>query len=152
MTIGIMSEAGCPGIADPGQVLVGVAQGMGAVVKPFAGPSAILMALMASGMNGQQFRFNGYLPIDSGERMKSLKELEQESSRKSCTEIFIETPYRNNQMLETILKSCQPSTRLCIAVDITSGQEFIKTKTIAEWKKNIPDLHKRPVVFCLLGG
>lgn len=149
MTIGILSEAGCPGIADPGQILVSVAQGMGAAVKPLVGPSSILLALMASGMNGQQFQFSGYLPIDNGERMKSLKELESESSKKKSTQIFIETPYRNNQLLETILKTCQPTTRLCIAVDITGKQEAIITKPVSEWKKNIPDIHKRPAIFLL---
>lgn len=149
MTIGILSEAGCAGIADPGQLLVSVAQDMGATVKPFVGPSSILLALMASGMNGQRFQFHGYLPIDNGERMKSLKEIESESSQKKCTQIFIETPYRNNQLLETILKTCQVTTRLCIAVDITSKQEAILTKTIGDWKKNIPDIHKRPAIFLL---
>lgn len=147
MTIGILSEAGCPGIADPGQLLVSVAHSMGATVKPFVGPSSILLALMASGMNGQRFQFIGYLPIDNSERMKSLRELESESLQKKSTQIFIETPYRNNQLLEAILKTCQPSTKLCIAVDITGRQEAIITKTVGEWKKNIPDIHKRPAIF-----
>jgi 16S rRNA (cytidine1402-2'-O)-methyltransferase len=149
--IGIISEAGCPGIADPGQILVAAAHESGAIVKPLVGPSSILLALMASGLNGQQFQFVGYLPIDNGERMKALKELEAESKRKNCTQIFIETPYRNNQLLETIVKTCSPGSRLCIAVDITSAAESIQTKSISEWKKQLPDLHKRPVVFCLLG-
>jgi len=148
--IGIISEAGCPGIADPGQILIALAHKEGAIVKPLVGPSSILLALMASGLNGQQFRFNGYLPIDNAERMKSLKQLEQESARKNCTEIFIETPYRNNQLLETIIKTCQPSTRLCVAADVTSANEWIRTRTLAEWKKNTEDLHKRPAIFCLL--
>lgn len=152
MTIGIISEAGCPGIADPGQVLVAEAHRMGAVVKPLVGPSAILLSLMASGLNGQQFRFHGYLPIDNQEKIKTLKELEAESQRKKMTQLFIETPYRNNQLLESILNHCQPSTSLCIAVDITGAKEMIKTKTIAEWKKAVPDLHKRPVIFLLLAG
>lgn len=149
--IGIISEAGCPGIADPGQILIAAAHESGAIVKPLVGPSSILLALMASGLNGQQFQFVGYLPIDNGERMKALKELEAESKRKNCTQVFIETPYRNNQLLETIVKTCSPASRLCIAVDITSVDESIQTKSIGEWKKKLPELHKRPVVFCLLG-
>ncbi|MEO5999025.1 MAG: SAM-dependent methyltransferase [Chitinophagaceae bacterium] len=152
MTIGIISEAGCPGVADPGQLLVAVAHSMGAVVKPLVGPSSILLALMASGMNGQQFRFDGYLPIDNAERMKALKEMEEDSLRTKTTHIFIETPYRNNQILETILKTCLPATRLCVAVDITSSQEAILTKTINDWKKNIPDINKRPAIFLLYAG
>jgi 16S rRNA (cytidine1402-2'-O)-methyltransferase len=150
ITVGIISEAGCPGIADPGQLLVETAQEMGATVKPFVGPSSILLALMASGMNGQQFRFNGYLPIDNADRVKMLRELENESAKKNCTQVFIETPYRNNQLAETICNNCLPQTRLCIAVDITGPQEWIKTRTIAAWKKNIPDIHKRPAIFCLM--
>lgn len=149
--IGIISEAGCPGIADPGQLLIGVAQAAGATVVPLVGPSSILLALMASGMNGQQFRFNGYLPIDTAQRIKALKDLESSSIRQNCTEIFIETPYRNNQLVETILKTLHPNTRLCIAADLTAATEFVRTKTIAEWKKEVQELHKRPVIFCLQG-
>ena len=152
MTIGIISEAGCPGIADPGQLLVEVAQKMGASVKPLVGPNSILLALMASGMNGQQFHFAGYLPIDTAERVKTIKELEQESSRKRCTQIFIETPYRNNQLVETLLKSCKAGTQLCIAADLTGSNEYIRTRTIEEWKKNLPDIHKRPAIFLLYAG
>jgi 16S rRNA (cytidine1402-2'-O)-methyltransferase len=152
MTIGILSEAGCPGVADPGQLLVAVAQNMGAMVKPLVGPNSVLLALMASGMNGQQFRFNGYLPIDSNERIKALKEMEAESLRIKVTQIFIETPYRNNQILDTILKTCMPLTRLCVAVDITGSSEAILTKTIGDWKKNIPDINKRPAIFMLYAG
>lgn len=152
MTIGILSEAGCPGVADPGQLLVAVAQNMGAVVKPLVGPNSVLLALMASGMNGQQFRFNGYLPIDSNERIKALKEMEAESLRIKVTQIFIETPYRNNQILDIILKTCMPLTRLCVAVDITGSSEAILTKTIGDWKKNIPDINKRPAIFLLYAG
>jgi 16S rRNA (cytidine1402-2'-O)-methyltransferase len=148
-TIGIISEAGCPGVADPGQLLVETAHGMGAAVKPFTGPSSILLALMASGMNGQCFRFTGYLPIDVGERIKAIKELEADSAKKQCTQIFIETPYRNNQLIETVLKTANPSTRLCIAVDLTGLNESILTKTVADWKKNVPDIHKRPAIFLL---
>lgn len=149
LNIGIISEAGCPGIADPGQILVSVAHSIGAVVKPLVGPSSILLALMASGMNGQRFQFNGYLPIEVEARTQMLRELEAESLRKKCTQIFIETPYRNNQLLETILKTCNPSTSLCIAVDLTSKVESIQTKTISEWKKNLPDIHKRPAIFMI---
>jgi 16S rRNA (cytidine1402-2'-O)-methyltransferase len=149
MTIGIMSEAGCPGVADPGQLLVETAHQMNAIVKPFTGPSSILLALMASGMNGQHFQFVGYLPIDNTERIKVLKELENDSIKKKCTQIFIETAYRNNQLTEVICKTLNPSTRLCIAAAITGGNEFIKTKTIADWKKNLPDIHKRPAIFLL---
>jgi 16S rRNA (cytidine1402-2'-O)-methyltransferase len=147
--IGIISEAGCPGVADPGQALVQIAQERDVLVNPLVGPNSILLALMASGMNGQHFQFKGYLPIDIGERAKSIKNLEAESKQKECTQIFIETPYRNNQMLETILKTCHPQTRLCIAADITSKAEFIKTKTVQQWKASLPQLHKRPVIFLL---
>lgn len=149
-TIGIISEAGCPGIADPGQLLVATAQEMGATVKPFVGPSSILLALMASGMNGQQFAFVGYLPIDAAERNKRIKELETESAKRNCTQIFIETPYRNNQLMATVCKTANASTRFCVAVDITGPGEKIETKTIEEWRKNMPDLHKRPAIFLLL--
>jgi 16S rRNA (cytidine1402-2'-O)-methyltransferase len=148
--IGIISEAGCPGIADPGQSLVAIAHEMGAEVKPLVGPSSILLALMASGMNGQQFQFVGYLPIKDPERKKAITELEAESQRKKCTQIFIETPYRNNQLLDALVKTCKSSTRLCIAVDLTSSDEWIKTKMISEWKEKITDLHKRPTIFLLL--
>ncbi|MCG7857565.1 SAM-dependent methyltransferase [Flavihumibacter sp.] len=150
-TIGIISEAGCPGIADPGQLLVATAQEMGAIIKPLVGPSSILLALMASGMNGQQFKFNGYLPIDGATRNKILKELEAESVRNNCTQIFIETPYRNNQLVEAILKECRPHSRLCIAVDITGPEEWIITRSIYDWQKNKPDIHKRPAIFLLQG-
>jgi 16S rRNA (cytidine1402-2'-O)-methyltransferase len=150
-TIGILSEAGCPGVADPGQLLVATAQEMGAVVKPFVGPSSILLALMASGMNGQQFKFNGYLPIDAAQRNKVLKELEAESVKNNCTQLFIETPYRNNQLIDTLLTQCRPGSRLCIAVDLTGPDEVIKTHTIAEWQKRKPDIHKKPAMFLLLG-
>lgn len=148
-TIGIISEAGCPGIADPGQQLVAIAQEMNVEVKPLVGPNSILLALMASGMNGQQFKFNGYLPIRNPERSNTIKELENESTKKNCTQIFIETPYRNNQLLEALLTHCQPSTKICIAVDLTGDNEFIKTKTVADWKKNKPAIHKRPAIFLL---
>lgn len=150
--VGIISDAGCPGIADPGQQLVMVAQEMNVIVKPLVGPSSILLALMASGLNGQQFQFVGYLPIDSTERARTIKMLEAESKQKACTQIFIETPYRNNQLLEALLKNCQPNSRLCIACQLTSDEEFIKTKIIQDWKKQLPDLHKRPAIFLLLAN
>lgn len=151
-TIGIISEAGCPGVADPGQLLVNAAQKTGATVKPLVGPSSILLALMASGMNGQWFQFTGYLPIDNVERKTVLKELENESAKKNCTQIFIETPYRNNQLIKQILETCKPQTQLCIAVDITAPSESIVTKTVAEWKKQTPDIHKRLAIFLLLAN
>jgi 16S rRNA (cytidine1402-2'-O)-methyltransferase len=150
--IAIISEAGCPGIADPGQILIAAAQKMNCVVKPLVGPSSILLALMASGMNGQQFEFVGYLPIDNGERIKKLKELEQLSQKNNSTKIFIETPYRNNPLLESIVKSCEGNTQLCIAVNITAANEFIQTKSIQEWKKKLPELHKQPAIFLLYAG
>lgn len=147
--IAIISEAGCPGIADPGQLLINEAQRLNAIVKPLVGPSSILLALMASGLSGQQFQFVGYLPIDNTARSKEIKDLEAESSKKNCTQIFIETPYRNNQLLEAILKTCKGNTQLCIASEITSEKEFIKTKKVDEWKKEKTDLHKKPVIFLL---
>jgi 16S rRNA (cytidine1402-2'-O)-methyltransferase len=147
--IAIISEAGCPGIADPGQILVELAQQLNVVVKPLVGPCSILLALMASGMNGQQFGFAGYLPIDINERVKAVKELELYSQKKNSTQIFIETPYRNNQLVETLLKTCKPATRICIAACLTGTKEHIKTKTVAEWKKEKTDFHKMPVIFLL---
>lgn len=147
--IGIISDAGCPGVADPGQALVAIAQQMNVEVKPLVGPSSILLALMASGMNGQQFRFVGYLPIDNQQRIKAIQELEAESQKKNCTQIFIETPYRNNQLTEAILKTCKASTQLCIAVDLTGKNEWVKTKTIAVWQQHKPDIHKRPAIFLI---
>ena len=148
-SIAIISEAGCPGIADPGQLLIAAAQEMNAVIKPLVGPSSILLALMASGMNGQQFEFVGYLPIDNLERNKAISALEITSQKKNSTQIFIETPYRNNQLLENLLKTCKPTTKLCIAAELTGSNEFIKTKTIADWKKEKTDFHKKPVIFLL---
>jgi 16S rRNA (cytidine1402-2'-O)-methyltransferase len=147
--IAIISEAGCPGIADPGQILIAAAQEMDTTVKPLVGPSSILLALMASGMNGQQFEFIGYLPIDNLERNKAITALESTSQKKNSTQIFIETPYRNNQLIENLLKTCKPSTRLCIAAELTGPNEFVKTKTIADWKKEKTDFHKKPVIFLL---
>src|SRR6187402_1492028 len=148
-TIGIISEAGCPGIADPGQQLIAIAQELNIEIKPLVGPNSILLALMASGMNGQQFKFAGYLPIKNPERNNAIKELELESAKKNCTQIFIETPYRNNQLMEALLLICQPLTKVCIAADLTGPTEFIKTKTVSEWRKSKPDFHKRPAIFLL---
>jgi 16S rRNA (cytidine1402-2'-O)-methyltransferase len=150
--IGIISEAGCPGVADPGQHLVALAQQMNVSVRPLVGPNSILLALMASGMNGQQFQFTGYLPIETGDRVKAIKALEQESRQKNCTQIFIETPYRNNQLLETLAKTCQPQTRICVAVDLTADTESVQTKTTQQWKTALPHLHKRPAIFLLYAG
>ena len=148
-TVGIISEAGCPGVADPGQLLVAKAQQMKAVVKPLTGPSSILLALMASGMNGQQFKFNGYLPIDITERKKQIQQLEEEALKFGTTQIFIETPYRNDALLKDLATYCRPQTRLCIAADITAASESIVTQTVQDWKKTVPQLHKRPVIFLL---
>jgi len=149
--IAIISEAGCPGVADPGQILINEAQKMNVAVRPLVGPNSILLALMASGLNGQQFCFEGYLPIDNLERNKKIKQLEEDSFKNNSTKIFIETPYRNNKLLETVLQNCKLSTRLCIAAELTSPNEWIKTKAIADWKKESIDLHKKPVIFLLQG-
>ncbi|HET6253382.1 MAG TPA: SAM-dependent methyltransferase [Puia sp.] len=150
-TIGILSEAGCPGIADPGQLLTGIAHETGAHVRPLVGPSSILLALMASGLNGQQFKFNGYLPVDNAARTRALKDLEAESARLSCTQLFIETPYRNNQLLTTLLNTCRPTTRLTIAANLTGPGEYIRTLPVGRWREMPPpDLHKQPAIFCLL--
>ena len=146
-TIGIVSEAGCPGVADPGQTLVSIAHEMGSQVKPLVGPSSILLALMASGLNGQQFRFAGYLPIDEKARQKSILDLENYSRKEDCTQLFIETPYRNNTLLQALVKQLSPNTRLCIAADLTSPTEWVLTQSVSQWKKAIPDLHKRQVIF-----
>ncbi len=149
--IGIISEAGCPSIADPGQLLVEAAQKEDIRVRPLVGPSAILLALMASGMNGQCFQFHGYLPIDSLERKKKIRELETDSIRRNCTQLFIETPYRNNALIRDILDSCREETRLCIAVDITGPGEKIRTRSVRQWKKEVPDIHKRLSIFLIQG-
>lgn len=147
--IGIISEAGCPGIADPGQLLVEAAQQANSTVKPLVGHSSILLALMASGMNGQCFQFHGYLPIDTAERKKKIRELEADSHRRNCTQLFIETPYRNNAMIKDLLQSCHDETRICIAVDITAPSESIRTQTVKKWKQEQPDIHKRLALFLL---
>ncbi|MEO7211875.1 SAM-dependent methyltransferase [Mucilaginibacter sp.] len=146
--VGLMSEAGCPGIADPGADIVAEAHRKGIKVVPLVGPSSILLALMASGFSGQSFTFHGYIPIDKVERAKKIKELEA-LAEKNQTQLFIETPFRNDSMLDDVLKTCKPQTRLCIACDITASTEFIKTMSIGDWKKQVPDLRKRPAIFLL---
>ena len=148
--IGIMSESGCPGIADPGAELVKAAQQMNITVVPLTGPSSVILSLMASGLNGQSFCFNGYLPVKEPARSQKIKTLEQTSRKENQTQIFIETPYRNNVLLDELIKNCQGSTRLCIAMNITAQDAFIITKTIAEWKSNKPVLEKLPAVFLFL--
>ena len=150
--IAILSEAGCPGIADPGQVLIAAAQQLHCIIKPLVGPSSILLALMASGLNGQQFEFCGYLPIDNFERIKKIKDLEAASQKNNSTKIFIETPYRNEPLMEALLKTCSAQTKLCVGVSITAVTESIKTMTIAEWKNKKPALHKQPAIFLLYAG
>lgn len=147
---GIISEAGCPGIADPGAVAVGFAHQLGYKVRPLVGPSSILLALMASGFNGQSFTFHGYLPIEKAAKVKALKSLEQTAKSKNQTQIFMETPYRNNSLLEDVLQNLNPETLLCIAANITADDELIKTLPVKEWKKQKPDLHKKPTIFLLL--
>jgi 16S rRNA (cytidine1402-2'-O)-methyltransferase len=147
--MGLMSEAGCPGVADPGAVIVKLAHEKGIQVIPLVGPSSILLAMMASGMNGQSFTFNGYLPIDKGEKKSALKNFEKLSFDKNQSQIFIETPYRNNKLLEDILQALQPSTHLCIATDITLPTEYIKTLRVTDWKKTKVDLHNRPTIFII---
>ena len=149
--VGLMSDAGCPGVADPGARLVTLAHQKGIRVVPLVGPSSILLALMASGLNGQQFAFLGYLPVDKTERNQKLKEIEKRAQTHNETQIFIETPYRNQHMLEAILNTCNASTRLCIASQASLPDEMIVTKTINQWKQSaLPDLHKKPTVFLLL--
>lgn len=147
--IGLMSEAGCPGVADPGAVIVKLAHEKGIQVIPLVGPSSILLAMMSSGMNGQSFAFNGYLPIDKGEKKSALKNFEKLSADKNQSQLFIETPYRNNKLLEDILQSLQPNTHLCIATDITLPTEYIKTMRVQDWKKAKIDLHNRPTIFII---
>lgn len=150
--IAIISEAGCPGIADPGQDLISIAQKLNCTIKPLVGPNAIILALMASGMNGQSFEFVGYLPIDNAERNKKIKELETNSLKNNSTKIFIETPYRNNQLLDSLLSQCNNNTLLSIGFNITAENESIKTKTVADWKKNKPHLDKAPAIFLIYAG
>lgn len=150
--VGILSESGCPGIADPGALAVAYAQQKDIEVIPLVGPSSILLSLMASGFNGQKFCFHGYLPIDQSKLESEIKRLDSDSRKFNQTQIFIETPYRNNQLLKALIQSCNSSTLLCVAKDITSTNSFIKTKTIADWRKMKIDLHKIPTVFLLYAG
>ncbi len=149
INVGLLSEAGCPGVADPGADVVKIAHQKNIKVVPLVGPSSILMALMSSGMNGQSFAFNGYLPIDKGERKSELKRLERLSFEHNQSQIFIETPYRNNKMLEDLSNILDQNTQVCVACDITLPTEFIKTQSANSWKKNIVDLHKRPTIFII---
>ncbi|MNI20124.1 Ribosomal RNA small subunit methyltransferase I [compost metagenome] len=147
--VGLMSEAGCPGIADPGADIVAEAHKRGIKVVPLVGPSSILLALMASGFNGQSFAFWGYLPIDKEQRTKRIKDLDLSASRYKQTQIFIETPFRNNQLFEEVLKSCKPNTQVCVACNLTAEDEFIKTQSVYNWRKEEIDLHKKPTIFLL---
>ncbi len=147
--IGLLSEAGCPGVADPGAEIVKIAHNEGIQVIPLVGPSSILLAMMGSGMNGQSFTFHGYLPIDKKERKQELKSLERISSEKKQAQIFIETPYRNNKLLEDMVQILQSATRLCIACDLTLPSEYLITKSILDWGKTKVDLHKRPTIFII---
>ena len=147
--MGVISEAGCPAIADPGADVVALAQKQGFRVVPLVGPSSILLSLMASGFNGQSFAFLGYLPVQQSDKVRALRKLESRIYSEDQTQIFIETPYRNMKMLDDILTVCQPDTKLCIAADITLATEFIRTKPIYAWKKEKPDLNKRPCIFLL---
>ncbi|MDD4881857.1 MAG: SAM-dependent methyltransferase [Gallionellaceae bacterium] len=147
--VGLLSEAGCPAVADPGANLVRLAHRQGIRVKPLVGPSSILLALMASGLVGQRFTFHGYLPTKPEERTRALKELEQRAGRDNAAQAFIETPYRNNAMLEGILAACRDDTLVSVACDLTLASEFIATKPVTEWRLTLPDLHKRPSVFLI---
>lgn len=146
---GILSEAGVPGVADPGAEVVRLAHQLGAKVVPLTGPSSILLALMASGQNGQSFRFLGYLPVKSQERIHALRNLESKALKEHETQIFIETPYRNMQLLQDILTTCRPDTKLTVAVDLTTETESVITLAVSEWKKKKPELHKRPAIFLI---
>lgn len=147
--LGLMSEAGCPGVADPGADVVAEAHKRGIKVVPLVGPSSILLALMASGFNGQKFTFHGYLPIDKGERAKKIKDLEFQSQKERQTQLFIETPFRNNALFEDLLKNCKPNTKICIACNITAPDEQVWTLSASEWKNRKPELHKKPTIFLM---
>lgn len=147
--MGVISEAGCPAVADPGADVVAIAQRKNLRVVPLVGPSSILLSVMGSGFNGQSFAFHGYLPIEPGERTKRLKELESRIYTESQTQLFIETPYRNNKMAEEVLRTCRPQTKLCIAANLTCDGEYIRTKSVKEWKGKLPDLNKIPCIFLL---
>lgn len=148
-SVAVISEAGCPAVADPGADVVAIAQSNGIKVVPLVGPSSMLMAIMASGFNGQSFAFHGYLPIDADERVRMLKKLENRVYSEDQTQLFIETPYRNNKLAEDILKHCNPQTRLCIAMNISCEDEYIVTKNVKSWKGKLPDMNKKPTVFLI---
>jgi 16S rRNA (cytidine1402-2'-O)-methyltransferase len=151
LDVGIISEAGCPGVADPGADVVKMAHDPGIKVVPMVGPSSILLAMMASGLNGQSFAFVGYIPIKKDERLKTIKHLESRSRNENQPQLFIETPFRNNHLAQDVLYSCSAKSKLCIACNITLEDEFIVTKTISQWKDKLPDLHKKPTIFILQG-
>lgn len=147
--VGVISEAGCPAVADPGADVVAIAQHKGLKVVPLVGPSSIILSVMASGFNGQSFAFNGYLPVKTDERIKALRKFEQRIYNEEQTQLFIETPYRNGKMIEDILTHCRPQTKLCIAANLTCDDEFAQTRTVKEWKGRVPDLSKIPCIFLL---
>ena len=151
LSMGVISEAGCPAVADPGADVVAIAQRKGLRVVPLVGPSSIIMSVMGSGFNGQSFAFNGYLPIEPGDRTKKIKQLETRAYTEDQTQLFIETPYRNHKMIEELLRTCRPQTRLCIAAGITCENEYIRTRSIQDWKKakDMPDLSKTPSIFLI---
>ena len=148
-SMGVISEAGCPAVADPGADVVAIAQRKGLKVVPLVGPSSIILSVMASGFNGQSFAFNGYLPIKPEERAKKLRQLEQRIYSEEQTQLFIETPYRNGKMIEDIIKNCRPTTKLCIAANLTCDDEYVRTKTVKDWRGKVPDLSKIPCIFLL---
>lgn len=150
--VGLISEAGCPAVADPGSAVVALAHRHNIKVMPLTGPSSLLLALMASGMNGQQFAFHGYLPREPRKRIEAIKQLERDAMRSGQTQLFIETPYRNEALFKDLLTTCKPSTRICVAADVTTETEMVRTQTVAQWQKKPPALHKRPVVFLLAGS
>lgn len=150
--IGVISEAGCPAVADPGALVIRLAHQLGLKVIPLTGPSSILLALMGSGLNGQNFSFNGYLPIEKAQRSKKLRELENRIVREDQTQLFMDTPFRNNQLLQELILNCSPALHLCIATELTLPGEVITTKTLAEWKKHPPELHKKLVMFVMGKG
>ena len=147
--VGVLSEAGCPAVADPGADVVAVAQRKGLRVVPLVGPSSILLAIMASGFNGQRFAFHGYLPIEVDRRARRIKELEARIYADDETQLFIETPYRNGRLLEELVRTCRPSTRLCVAANLTCTDEFVRTRPVKEWARNVPDLSHRPTIFAM---
>lgn len=149
LPVGVISEAGCPAVADPGADVVAIAQRKGYRVVPLVGPSSIILSVMASGFNGQSFAFNGYLPVKPDERVKRLRQLEQRIYNEEQTQIFIETPYRNGKMVEDILATCRPQTKLCIAANLTCEGEYVRTRTVKEWKGRVPELSKIPCIFLL---